>query len=77
MNYTYDAAAFRADFERSFTWLAGYRRSVRRYGAKTAVIDPLKGQTLTYAELDRAVNRLARVLQSAGTGVGDTVLYQL
>lgn len=39
MNETYDVSAFRAVFERSFTWISGFLRNVRRFGEKTAVID--------------------------------------
>ena len=75
--YTYDADRFRAVFERSFTWLAGFERNVRRFPDKTAMIDPAAGKSWTYAELDADTNRLARALQSAGVGEGDVVLYQL
>ena len=75
--YTYDASRFREVFERSFTWLAGFERNVRRFPEKTAMIDPLAGQTWTYGQLDAETNRLARALQNAGVGEGDVVLYQL
>ena len=75
--YTYDAARFREVFERSFTWLAGFERNVRRFPRKTAMIDPMADRSWTYSELDGEANRLARALQSAGTGEGDVVLYQL
>mgnify|MGYP000099529044 FL=1 len=39
MNETYDVSAFRAVFERSFTWISGFLRNVRRFGEKTAVIE--------------------------------------
>ena len=45
MNETYDVSAFRAVFERSFTWISGFLRNVRRFGEKTAVIDPASGRT--------------------------------
>ena len=38
MNETYDVSAFRAVFERSFTWISGFLRNVRRFGEKTAVL---------------------------------------
>ena len=44
MNETYDVSAFRAVFERSFTWISGFLRNVRRFGEKTAVIDPASGR---------------------------------
>ncbi len=77
MNYTYDAERFRSVFERSFTWLAGFQRSVRRSPDKTAVIDPLQRRSRTYGELDRETNRLANALRAFGVGAGDVVLYQL
>ena len=77
MSYTYDADAFRSVFERSFTWLAGFQRSVRRSPDKTAVIDPLQGKRWSYGELDRETNRLANALCACGVGAGDVVLYQL
>ena len=77
MNYTYDAEGFRAVFERSFTWLAGFRRNVFRSPGKIAVIDPAAGRQWTYGELDRVTNRLARALMAHGVGPGDRVMYQL
>ena len=77
MNETYDVSAFRAVFERSFTWISGFLRNVRRFGEKTAVIDPASGRTWTYAALNRDANRLANALLAAGVGPGDVVLYQL
>ena len=66
MNETYDVSAFRAVFERSFTWISGFLRNVRRFGEKTAVIDLASGRTWTYAALNRDANRLANALQAAG-----------
>ena len=77
MNETYDVSAFRAVFERSFTWISGFLRNVRRFGEKTAVIDPASGRTWTYAALNRDANRLSNALLAAGVGPGDVVLYQL
>ena len=77
MNYTYDAENFRRVFERSFTWLAGFRRNVGRSPRKTAMIDPLREESWSYERLDRETNRLARALQAHGVGAGDVVLYQL
>ena len=70
MNETYDVSAFRAVFERSFTWISGFLRNVRRFGEKTAVIDPASGRTWTYAALNRDANRLANALLAAGVGPG-------
>ena len=77
MTYSYDAANFRAVFERSFTWLGGFLRNVRRSPEKTAVIDPIAGKSWSYAALNGEADRLARALQGAGVGPGDLVLYQL
>ncbi len=77
MNYTYDAENFRRVFERSFTWLAGFRRNVGRSPDKTALIDPLREETWSYLRLDRETNRLANALRAHGVGAGDVVLYQL
>ena len=77
MNYTYDAAGFRAQFERSFTWINGFLRNVRRFPDKTAVTDPLAGQSWTYRELNRDVNRFANAMRACGVTQGDLVLYQL
>ena len=74
MNETYDVSAFRAVFERSFTWISGFLRNVRRFGEKTAVIDPASGRTWTYAALNQDANRLANALLAAGVGPGDEVL---
>ena len=77
MSYTYDADNFRRVFERSFTWLAGFRRNVGRSPKKTAVIDPMSGRSWTYEGLDRETNKLANALRDCGVGPGDVVLYQL
>ena len=77
MNETYDVGAFRAVFERSFTWIAGFLRNVRRFSDKPAVIDPASGRVWSYDALNRAANRLANAMQAAGMGAGDVVLYQL
>mgnify|MGYP004539172117 CR=1 FL=1 len=77
MEYTYDAAGFRAHFERSFTWVNGYMRNVRRFPNKTAMTDPMAGRSWTYRELNEAVNRFANAMKARGVGQGDLVLYQL
>lgn len=77
MKRTYDAENFASVFQRSFTWLAGFSRNVRRSPEHPAMIDPMTGRTWTYAQLDRDTNRLARALQAYGVGEGDVVLYQL
>ena len=77
MEYTYDAENFRRVFERSFTWLAGFRRNVSRSPRKTAMIDPMRDEAWSYERLDRETNRLANALRDRGVGAGDVVLYQL
>ena len=77
MEYTYDAAGFRAHFERSFTWVNGYMRNVRRFPNKTAMTDPMAGRSWTYRELNEDVNRFAHAMKARGVGQGDLVLYQL
>ncbi|MFC9664053.1 amino acid adenylation domain-containing protein [Nocardia sp. NPDC127606] len=39
----------------------------------TAVIDAASGSSITYAELDRLANRVARAVRAAGAGPGDRV----
>ena len=77
MNDTYDKTRFQAVFERSFTWMNGFLRNVRRFADKTAMNDPIAGKCWTYAQLNRDCNRLANALQARGVGPGDVVLYQL
>ena len=77
MDYTYDAENFKKVFESSFTWISGFMRNVRKYGSKTAMIDPAAEKIWTYDELNGDVNRLANALAAHGVGPGDLVLYQL
>ena len=77
MHNTYDRAGFQAVFERSFTWINGFLRNVRRFAQKPAMIDPPSGTVWTYDALNRDCNRLANALHQAGVGPGDVVLYQL
>lgn len=73
----YDPATYRAVFERQFTYIAGFRRNVHRFASAAAFHDPATARTLTYAQLGREVDRLARALQAAGVGRGHVVTYQL
>ncbi|MGH3321928.1 MAG: class I adenylate-forming enzyme family protein [Streptosporangiaceae bacterium] len=77
MTATYDPAAFKAVFEESFTYLAGFRRNTHRFAGKEAMIDPSTGRSWTYAELGTAVDRLAAGLAEVGVRPGDVVVYQL
>ncbi|MFC9996173.1 non-ribosomal peptide synthase/polyketide synthase [Nocardia sp. NPDC127526] len=51
--------------------LDGYRRAVAQYPDKTAVV--YEGASLTYAEFDERVNKLARLLISQGVGAESLV----
>ncbi len=77
MSYTYDIKMFKDTFEHEFTWLNGFMRNVRRFGYKTALIDPQKEQTWTYEQLNREANKFANAMKSKGVGKNDTVLYLL
>ena len=68
---------FRQVFEEDFTYIAGFMRNVRRFGGKTAVIDPPGERQWSYRELNAEVNAFAHALQDHGVGPGDVVLYQL
>ncbi|MCQ2451903.1 MAG: AMP-binding protein [Oscillospiraceae bacterium] len=71
------APMFQQVFEEDFTYITGFMRNVRRYGDKTAVIDPLSERSLTYRTLNAEVNLLSNALLNNGTQKGDVVLYQL
>ncbi len=75
--YTYDAERFRTEFQRSFTWLAGFLRNVRRDPAHPAAFDAGSGEVWSYGALNEEANRLASALRAHGVGPGDLVLYQL
>ena len=49
------------------------RDTVSRHGARNAVVLPKEGRTLSYEELDRAVDALAAGLLALGLGKGDRV----
>ena len=76
-NYSEKKSMFREVFEEDFTYIRGFMRNVRRFGSKTAVIDPPKKTSLTYGQLNATVNRLANALSDHGVKKGDVVLYQL
>ncbi|MEU6697891.1 AMP-binding protein [Pseudonocardia sp. NPDC046786] len=75
--YTYDPAPYREWFERDFTYLAGFRRVVRRFGRRTALVDPDTGEQHSYTDLAGQVDALAAGLLHAGVGPGDVVVHQL
>ncbi|MGX6449204.1 class I adenylate-forming enzyme family protein [Patulibacter sp. S7RM1-6] len=75
--YVYDPSAFRAVFERRFTYLAGVERNALRYARRPALHDPDSGRRWTYAELWADVGRVAAGLAGAGVGPRDVVVFQL
>ena len=75
--YRYDASAFRAVFERRFTYLAGVHRNSHRYANRQALHDPAAGRRWTYAELWDDTGRLAAGLSGAGVQSGDAVVFSL
>ncbi|MGH3094772.1 MAG: class I adenylate-forming enzyme family protein [Streptosporangiales bacterium] len=77
MTASYDPTAFKAVFERSFTYLAGFRRNTHRFPGRQAMLDPTSGRSWTYAELGASVDRMAAGLAAVGVRPGETVVYQL
>ncbi len=81
MPYRYDSSAYRETFDANFTYLAGFWRNVRRFGDRTALVDPGTGadgrRAWTYAELADDVAALAAGLADRGVGPGDVVTFQL
>lgn len=75
--YNYDATAYRAFFEREFTYLAGFRRNTHRYATRVAMRCPVTGAQWTYAELGTRIDALAAGLADVGVKPGDVVVYQL
>jgi acyl-CoA synthetase (AMP-forming)/AMP-acid ligase II len=75
--YRYDPTAFRAVFERRFTYLAGVERNARRYAARPALHDPASGRRWTYRELWEDAGRVAAGFAERGVRTGDVVVMQL
>ena len=75
--YRYDPSAFRAVFERRFTYLAGVERNSHRFASRPALHDPAGGRRWTYSELWADAGRLAAGLADAGVQAGDAVVLQL
>ncbi|GHF31835.1 acyl-CoA synthetase (AMP-forming)/AMP-acid ligase II [Amycolatopsis bartoniae] len=73
----YDPDAYRRVFERTFTYLAGFRRNTHRYAERVALRCPDTGRSWTYAELGATVDTLAAGLVAVGVQPGDVVVYQL
>lgn len=68
---------FKEIFESRYTWIEGFMRNVRRYANRLAMIDPEKGKSWTYNELNREVNRLCNALHRSGVKKGDVVMVQM
>ena len=77
MSYTYDITMFKETFESEFTWLNGFMRNVRRFGYRTAVIDPASDKEWTYEELNADANRLANAFKKSGLKKSDLSFMQL
>ncbi|MCI5886011.1 MAG: AMP-binding protein [Clostridiales bacterium] len=79
MNYTpkRKTTMFQDVFERDFTYIEGFMRSVRRFQDREALVDPAADRTWTYAQLNEDVNRLANALIDRSVKTGDVVFYQL
>jgi acyl-CoA synthetase (AMP-forming)/AMP-acid ligase II len=75
--YRYDPTAFRAVFERSFTYLAGVERNSHRYAHRPALHDPATDRRWTYTELWADAGRLASALAGNGVEPGDVVVFSL
>jgi acyl-CoA synthetase (AMP-forming)/AMP-acid ligase II len=75
--YRYDPSAFRAVFERRFTYLAGVQRNSHRFASRPALHDPAGGRRWTYSELWADAGRLASGLAQAGVQAGDAVVLAL
>lgn len=65
---------FKEIFETHYTWIEGFMRNVRRYGHRTAMIDPQAKKEWTYKELNHEVNGLVNCLQTDGLQKGDLLM---
>ena len=77
MAYTYDISMFRETFESEFTWLNGFMRNVRRFGYRTAAIDPAGKREWNYEQLNIEANRFANALKNDGVNKSDVIFMQL
>lgn len=68
---------FKEIFEKEYTWIAGFMRNVYRYADKPAMIFPLTGESWTYRELNKTVNKLSNAFLADGIQKGDVIMYQL
>lgn len=74
---TYDDRMFINTFEHEYTWINGFLRNVRRYGRKTALMDPATDRKWTYTQLNSEANKLAHALAQDGVGKNDVVMSVL
>ncbi len=65
------------DFEKEYTWAAGFMRNVTECPNRSALICPRTGEIWNYRELSNEVNRLANAMIAVGIERGDKVMYQL
>ena len=77
MARTYDDRMFIDTFEHEYTWLNGVMRNVRRYAARTALLDPETARSWSYRALNDEANRLANALACDGVGKDDVVMGAL
>ena len=77
MDLTYDSTMFRETFEGQFTYLNGFMRNVRRFGSRTAVIDPATKKQWNYTEFNEDCNRFANAMKADGVKKSDIVFAQL
>ncbi len=68
---------FKNVFEKEYTWIAGFMRNVYRYSKRTAMIFPYTGESWTYGELNKVVNKLSNAFLGDNIKKGDVVMYQL
>lgn len=68
---------FRQVFEHDFTYVESFRKVVRKFSEKEAMIDPVLEKSWTYKELNGEANKLANALAAKGISKGDLVMYLL
>ena len=68
---------FKQVFERDFTYVEAFRRVVRKFPDKDAMIDPATDRVWTYRQLNEEACRFANALAAVGVGKEDLVTYQL
>ncbi|MBT2501367.1 class I adenylate-forming enzyme family protein [Curtobacterium sp. ISL-83] len=73
----YDPTRFRAVFDSSFTYAAGFARNTHRFANRPALREPATDRSWTYAELGADVDRVAGWLVRHGVGRGSVVMVEL